>query len=237
MATPPTFVAAYEPASNWANTTTPKTASTTVVAGDLLVCVGGTADAATTLATPTGGTSLTWTLRQSHVLASHSGLWAWTAPVVTSETFSASIVRAGNTSNFWGFEIFRFSNHGGLGTTTKGSNSAGGAPLLNITTTGDNSAIVYVSGDWNAVDGTVRTYRTLPGTLTETSYFRDASQWGLYAGYYADAGATGVKGTGISAPTGQEDTIIAVEVLGTTAGTSSWLPGRKRSRLGALLQM
>src|SRR5688500_17869710 len=120
----PTFVAEYE--TVWNTATSPKTASVTTAVNDRLVCIAVTADAASTLATPTGGTSLTWALAQSHTLSSHCAVYAWTATASTAESFTCSITRSGNTGNWWGFNVLRFSGSDGFGASAKSNNSASG---------------------------------------------------------------------------------------------------------------
>jgi hypothetical protein len=214
MAAPP-FVAEYE--SAWNVDTTPKTQSVTVNNGDLLVIVGVTADSVTTLNTPTGG-GLTYTARGAINVSSRCSVYAWSAPATSGQTFTLSVTRSGTTGVFWGFNVLRFSGSAGIGANPS-TNAAGAAPTLNVTASQANSAIVVVSADWNAVDGTSRTWRANAGALTEVTYFRDSGQYTVYAGYHADAGTATTDAVGLSAPAGQTYSIIAVEVLG-SSGTA-----------------
>jgi hypothetical protein len=210
MATPPTFVAEYE--SSWAVTTTPKTVSVTVAVGDVLVIVGAIAEAqSTALSTPTGG-GLTYTLRQSHTTIGFCGVYLWTATAASAQTFTMSVAESG-TSDVWGFTVLRFSGSDGVAASAKAQVS-GGAPSVALTTANANSAVVVFSADWNAFDGTSRTWLTGAGPLTEQTYFRDAVKYTVYGGFHADAGVAGSKTVGLSAPTGQKYSIVAVEVRG-----------------------
>ena len=76
MTTPPTFVTAYSPASDWSTTTTPKTQTVTTSTGDVLVVLGGSEDSSTTLGTPTDGTN-TYALQQNSLVASTCGGYSW----------------------------------------------------------------------------------------------------------------------------------------------------------------
>lgn len=211
MPTPPTFVTEYE--TDWSATTTPKTISVTVSAGDTLAIFGMTGDAAFTLATPTGG-GLTYLLKQSVVVASYGTVYIWTTTSGSSQTFTLSISESGGSA-LWAYNALRFSGSSGIGASNK-TNVNGGAPSLGLTTTGDNSAIVVANVDWNAADGTTRTWRTANTAATEVTYFRDAANYTVYGAYHADSGAAGSKTVGLSAPSGQKYSIAAVEILGSS---------------------
>lgn len=223
--TAPTFVAEYE-ASSWSTTSTPKTVSVTTAVGDVLVVVALGENQLGTLATPTGGTGLTWTLRQQATAtptSDWSQLYVWTATATTAQTFTMSIARSG-TAIAWGFICYRYSGSTGIGATAK-TNVSGGAPSLDLTTTADDSAIVIGNSDWNAVDGASRTWRSVNGAAaTEQAYFRGSTTYAIYSGRHVNAGAAGVKTVGLSAPSGQKYTIVAVEVLGTASGSTTVTP-------------
>lgn len=80
MPTPPSFVASYSPDSDWTTATSPKAQSVLANAGDMLLVLGGTADAATTLGTPSDGSNA-YTLAQSQVTATFCAAYAWSATV------------------------------------------------------------------------------------------------------------------------------------------------------------
>lgn len=207
----PTFVAEYETAA-W-NTTGDKSVSVTVATGDALVVLATSEDNGSAF-TPSGG-SLTYTSQQSIFVASDCGTQAWTVdPVGSGQTFTLQITN-GSGAKKWGFNVLRFS--GASGFTSAKTNSTG-APSLSITTTQDNSAIAIINGDWNAADGTTRTWRTVNGSAaTEQSYARDSAAFTAYVGYHADAGTAGAKTVGLSAPSGQQFAIIAVEIKGSAS--------------------
>lgn len=211
--TAPTFIQEAEIAWNTAANAVPSlvTASFSVQTGDVLVAVGATSDQSVTL-TVSGG-SLTWTQQQVVNVASNCWVAVWTAIATSSTSFAVTFTRSASADVFYGGNVLIFRGSSGVGASAKTNTT--GAPSLNLTTTAANSAIVVATADWNAVDGASRTWRTGAGALSEVSYFRDASQYTLYAGYHADAGAVGSKTVGLSAPAGQRYAIVAVEVKGT----------------------
>lgn len=219
MATPPTFVAEYE--SVW-NTTAAKSVSVTVAAGDTLVVFGVTEDSQYTLNTPTGG-SLTYTLQQSVVVSSYTSVFIWTAPCPSSQSFTLQVTS--NIPGTFGINVARFSGSSGIGASSK-TNVTGSAPSLGLTTTGANSAIVAAIGDWNAIDGTSRTWRTVNGITPtagngqELTYSRQVGLYVAYGAYWSDAGTAGSKTVGVSSPSGQAYAIVAVEVLGVAGGSA-----------------
>lgn len=233
MATPPTFVADYS--TGFSATTSPRTVSTTVGVGDLLAVMGGTEDGALPLTTPSGG-GLTYTLQQSiELITNFATAYGWTAPSNSSQTYTLSQGFTGGGTHLFGSDALRFSGSDGVGASAK-TNVTSGAPSLNITTTQDNSAICVVVTDWNATDGASRTWRTVnsitpsAGNGYERVYFFDSSRATAYVAYYPDAGAAGLKTVGLSAPTGQKYSIVAVEIKGTAGASATWLPqpGRRR---------
>lgn len=223
MATPPTFEAEYEVA-DWTVSTTPRTVTPTTNSGDKLVVAAVTADELTQLTSPPTGNSLTYTLAQSITLTDWCQAYGWTAPDDTGGAgWTLSVSETGSGAPPWGFTALRFSGSDGFGASAK-TNVDGAAPSLDITTQQDNSAIVVMVGDWNAVDGSSRTWRTVNG-ITPTAanslervYARDAVNYTVYVAYYSDAGTAGTKTVGLSAPTGQKYSIIAIEVKGTASG-------------------
>lgn len=195
--------------------------SISVADGDLLVVLALGANAVSILSTtaPTNtGTALTYTQRISVPAAADTNVGRaimWTAPSSSSQTINVTCTRPMGSSGSppWGFQWWVISSQNGVGavaSATTGSNTQA------ITTTGANSMLLGGSSDWNAVDGTSRTRRTINGsTGTEHNYFRDSAQYTTYTQSYADAGATGSKTFGYSAPTGQQTAIAVIEILAT----------------------
>lgn len=135
-----------------------------------------------------------------------------------SLTITATAVNIG-TSMWWGLNARVWRGSDGVGVSNKENGTDGGSgtePSLAMNGITAHSAIVMTNGDWNAVDGASRTYRTADaGSFTETLYFRDAARFTVYGGSYLDVGASGGNlAIGLSAPTGQTYSTIGVEVLG-----------------------
>lgn len=208
-----------ESETTWNDSTNTKTASVSVFdASDLLVVLSCTEDNAYPLGTPTGA-SLTYTSAQLVSVANYTRAQVWTAPSISTSSFSVSISESPTDIGWWGANVLKFSGTQGVGASSK-TNVASGAPSLGLTTTQDNSAIAVIVGDWSAQDGTTRTWRTVNGITPtagnglEVTYFRDSSHYAVYVAYYTDAGAAGAKTVGLSAPGSQKYSIIAVEILG-----------------------
>ena len=203
----PTFVNEYETA--WTGASPKTTGSFAVQTGDVLVASSMSEDAPTTV-TISGG-SLTWTQQQVVNVTGYGWVSIWTATVDTAKTMSVTYTRATGTNNFGG-SVFQFRN-ASIGTSAK-TNVASGAPTLNLTTTQANSAIVVANDDWTALSGTSRVWRTNAGPFTQRSYATVAGAYTIYGGFHPNAGAVGTYAVGLSAPTGQKYSIVAVEVKG-----------------------
>ncbi len=219
----PTFVAEYE-STGFPTGVTPQTVSVTAAVDDFLVCYGLTQDVGRTLGTPTGGAGLVWTLATSLAgITNFGNAYIWTATAVTAETFTFSLAGTDGGGQNYCFDVLRFSGSGGKGAVAA-THATATAPSLNITTITTNSAVVVANVDWQALDGTSRTWRTGAGALTETTYARDATSFAVYGGYHANSGTAGVKTVGLSAPSGQDYSIVAVEVLPAASKTPPY-PG------------
>lgn len=207
--TAPSFVSENE-VSSWSTTGASKsTSSFAVQAGDVLVAYGMTEDSPNSLSI--SGGSLTWTQQQLVNTSSYGRAYVWTATASSTTSITVTFTRSG--SGQYGGDVLVFRGSGGIGASSKTNTT--GAPSLALTTTQANSAIVTASVDWNAVSGSSRTWRTGAGTLTETTYATDPAHGTFYGGYHASAGAAGSKTVGLSAPSGQQYAIVAVEVKGT----------------------
>jgi hypothetical protein len=226
VATPPTLVAEYE--SSWTTTTTPKTVTPTIAANDRLVIVGMSANDTTQVNTPTDnlGTSLTYTLRQTiQNVNDFCFLRLWTAEVTggQSGSFTLTATRAG-VADPWGFTCLRFSGVSAFGATSQNNGEDGAGSQANLTTTQENSAIVCFAADWNATDGSTRTWRTVnsitptAGNGFEKTYASNPASYEVYGAYYPDAGAAGVKTCGVIVPGAQRFSIATMELKGVLAG-------------------
>jgi hypothetical protein len=215
----PTFVADY-PSADWTGTASPKTEATVVATGDVLVDVAGRENTNATLATPTGGSSITWDQLQALSAGSFGGASIWKSqPSGQSYTNSQGSGGSSGSAEF-GFDIYRYSGSDGLGVSKQASGTSGAA-TFSLTTTRDNSAIVLVITDWNSVDGASRVWATVNG-ITPTAgngyervYQRTAGNYTAYSAYYPDVGTAGPKTIGITTPSsGMNWAVLAVEVFG-----------------------
>jgi hypothetical protein len=206
--TAPTYIGEAE--VSWSTTTASKTTSSFAVqAGDVLVAYGMSEDTPDELAI--SGGSLTWTQRQRVDESDYGPDYVWTATVDTTKSMTVTITRTSGLTEYGG-DVLIFRGSGGIGASAQAHDT--GAPSLSLTTTQANSAIVVAAVDWNAVSGSSRTWRTGAGALTETSYFTHAGHYTIFGGLHAGAGAAGAKTVGLTAPAGQQYSIVAIEVKG-----------------------
>lgn len=236
--TPPTEVDESE--GTWSHTGTSETitgVATGAASGRALAVLAASADSPQTISSPTGG-SLTYTLQQSNVIGSNANTYLWTAIPSTDQTFSLGLTGSAN-GNPWSANVLTWSGSDGIGASAKSNGT--GAPSLTFSTLHDNSAVAVLVADWNAVN-TARTWRTVNGLTPtagngmEKSYFADGTNYTVYAAVYTDCGTAGSKQFGLSAPTGQKYTMVAVEIRGTAVAGATSAPPRRRL-IGALLDM
>lgn len=209
----PIFAASYSSAYNTSTST--KDLTITTQAGDTLVVYGGGENEGVTLSTPAGN-SISFTLQQSIVVSGYASAYMWTGVDSTGATsWTLSCTGGGGR---WGFSCLIFRNTVGIGASNK-TNAAGTAPSLNLTTTSNNSAVVVFNGDWDAQNGSSRTWLTVNGITpssgnNEIDYSYTSGVWTAYGAYYPSVGTAGSVTVGLSAPTNQTYSIVAVEVKG-----------------------
>ena len=216
MATAPTVTKLYEVPS-WTATTSPRTSSSlTVAAGDVLVVLaaGSSSNGALSVS---DSASLTWS-GTSVTTSGYTPVYLWTATVVTAGSLTVTVTRASGSS-YYGFVVLKAASCGGVGTPVTGSGTSGG-PSLAITTTTDNSAIAYISGDYNSVSVTSRAWRQVNSVNPTEDYVGTPSS-SLYIAHYGDAGTANSKTAGLSAPTGQKWSVVAVELKPTARVTKT----------------
>lgn len=183
-----------------------------------------------TLAISNSGTAQSWTQQQVVNVASYTWITIWTAIASVGQSMTVTVTRNADPggTDLFGCNALTFRGSDGVGASAK-TNVSSGAPSLALTTVAANSAIIAINGDWNAADGTTRTWRTInsitptAGNGLEVTYFRNAAQWTIYGAYWNDAGAAGSKTTGISAPSTMKYSIVAVEVKGAAGAATRGL--------------
>lgn len=225
--TPPTFVAEYE-VSTWTTTATPKTVTPTIAAGDCLVIGAITTDVSSTITTPPTdnlGTHLTYTLHQTIAVTDFCYLRLWSAFVDGGQSgpFNLNVARGG-TAGIWGYNCLRFSGVSAIGATAQNNGEDGQGNQKDMTTLGDNSVVVEFNGDWNAADGTTRTWRTVNGVAPsagngfEKTYQSNGGNYATYGAYWPDTGTAGSKTFGMTVPALQRFALGLIELRGVTAG-------------------
>lgn len=239
MATPPTVTEVAETAWN-ASPASVNSGLQTYATGDIIVILGGTGDAASTLSiSKTAGTATLSAFTQQQVISTSGSAYSsiWTATVTAGGTATITLTKSAG-GNFIGGSFLKIdaATTDGLGQSAKAVIATGG-PTLTFTTLADNSALIVFTTDWNAIDGTVRTWRTPSGSsaIVESTYFRDSANWTVYAGVHADAGAVGSKTVGLSAPVGQKYSLVAIEIKGITA-TATSQPFPRRPERGLVMR-
>src|SRR3972149_1302960 len=179
-----------------------------VAVGDVIVVMAATEDTPTTINSVSDSVN-TYTSRQNNTTSGNCAARCWTAVASTATTLTVQVNWSSNSS-FVGFAVMVWGN-AAYGTSAAETNTTE-APSLSITTTKANSIMWYIQADWNAVDGASRTWRTVNVSATDRAYFRDAAHYGIYVATWSDTGATGAKTPGLSAPSGQKTSSIAVEI-------------------------
>ena len=212
----PTFISENE-ATEWFLTGSTSTKSISVQTGDIIVAWAADEQAAGTLKIAIEGGGLTWTERKVGKGAgtSYNVMWTATATSTTTVEVKFTVSGAGEFGGIghWGYNIFVWRGSAGVGAVEMVEKGSGG-PLVSITTTAKNSALVMGNADFKAKEG-ARTYRTASaGTFTEQTFATGTSQYTVDGGYYANAGTAGVKEVGLTAPGEETYTTIVVEILG-----------------------
>jgi hypothetical protein len=192
-----------------------------VAAGDTLVVLATAGGTSRTFTAPSGG-GLTFTLQASALPSSGTSfgnVYVWTASAASAQTFALSFNPVGGTSDSWSGQVLRFS-----GVTSVGASSSGhapGAPSLSLTTTSANSTVVFGSTDYYALDGSTRRWVTSSGPATEDGYDMLSGYQTDYFGHYGSLGSAGAKTVGISSPTGQHWSAVALELVGSAGSSQS----------------
>jgi hypothetical protein len=215
----PTFVS-YG-ASVFNTNATPKSVSPTVQVGDTIVIFGLTGNDLTQINTPSDGVN-TYSSPQTIQVTDFVFGKVWTTTATTNATLTISATRAGTGGDHWGIGYIVHRNSAGIGTSNKAN--ASGAPSVSLTTSA-NSAVFAFLGDWNAGATTGKTWRTVNGITptagngAEKMATLDSGIYTTYAAVWSDTGSAGTNSYGMTAPTGQKYSIIAIEILASAGGT------------------
>lgn len=207
--TPPT-VSDYQ-ASNWTDTGTTETTGTfTWSAGAFVVAVGSAESGSAALSTPTA-TGLSFSLASSINTGDGSDTvsYVWTASPGSSG--SGAVTSGAGSAVGAGISVFAFTGSNGLGATATLDNSA--AKVISLTRAHNNSAVVNVMGDWNAVNDTTVNTSPAGGVVRQAS--NAPSRATFFVNSWGDQGSSGNTSYGITDHTGTVDMSgIVVEVRG-----------------------
>lgn len=173
--------------------------------------MGATENGGASLATPTA-TGLTFSLINSINTGSSGNcavyLWTATAGSNGSSTLTSTV---NATSNQRGLAAYAFSGSDGLGTVATMVGSA--SKTTSLTRAYDNSAVINLMADWNAVSDTSVTATPVDGTVRQTGYFSGAATF--FLSEWGDQGAAGTASYGIANHTGTvRMSGIVVEIKG-----------------------
>lgn len=205
--TGPTYVAATA-----SGAMTAPTVNVSALAGDFLVAAAGSSNGDTTLAAPTGVTGLTWTLRANTTTSgsSNSHQYIWTAPVSAPVSGTLTFTATAGAGTCWA-SVQQWRGVSGVGATISPA-VISGVPSASITTTAANSGLSIAITDFWAVSA-AHTWITSAGTFTEAYYLQAGSALTAYSGAVTGTGTAGAKTVGVSAPSGQVASLVAVELL------------------------
>jgi hypothetical protein len=217
----PTLSASFNVNSAGVDTSTLTSPSFTPAVGDVIVVKGVTWDVPPGINAPTDTQGNTYTRRAHMATANHvsSSIWATTAGTGASMTVSAGVTDACEHS----ITVERWTA-AALDTTPASAADVGsGSPSLTITTTQPFSAVTWCNGDGAGghlgQDPTGRTYNTTSATPVEDG-IHDGSAYVAYFVWQLAASA-GSQTFGITAPTGQNWSLAAMEVLDIPVGTDA----------------
>jgi len=211
----PTFVS-FASTTPISLTTSPLTLSITTLAGDYVVAYafmdGG--QASFTIS----GNSLDWNsigTNREWWTSSGEAWWAKDPAGGTAWTLSIGSVPSGLK---WTIGAWVWRGVSVVGSTVYSYDGDGVFPQKTLSVPQVDSAILFAAADFNAIDGTGRTFLQINGASpTEDKYERLVNSQTIYAARYANAGPAGAKVAGLSAPQYQSPTSFAVELRGVLA--------------------
>lgn len=208
----PTLVSYTESASGFNNNlgTTRTASGISVLNGDLLVVFGAQEDISGTFGAPTSTGVTFGAAKQTNASSNNCRSYLYTGSI-TADNASQSVSATVPSGKYSGLAVFVM--RGAAYGTSVAETAVSEAPSIDLTATKAGSIGLYIQADWNAGDGTSRTWRTINSIVgTERAYMRNSSAYTVYVGSWSNLGATGAKTFGLSAPSGQQISQIAVEI-------------------------
>lgn len=206
----------YTDTSNALNNRTLTWGAFTSSIGDLLIVKVATEDAGSSirvLAPSASSGGVTFTKQVENIVSSHTYGAIYTGSVTTAPTggqITVTSAPAGAGSTLHAGVLCQYVNAKIAATPATANTNGTGAPSSTITTTANGSIVESLNGDWAAVDGSSRAYLS---SGVEQGYVRDASGARASLYFWRQAAATaGSQTIGLSAPTGQTYSMLAIEI-------------------------
>jgi hypothetical protein len=216
-----------------ASGSTETTPSMSWSAGDFVAVLGMVEDVSISLTTPGGLTNLTLSAVAGTPTTASSACrgyaWTGTASGSGSGAFSTTL---SNSSKHGGLMVAIFSGSDGLGNTAIDI-ALGATTTQSLVRGSNNSAVVQIWGDWNAVNDTAVTWNN-SGTQRLADFQSGSST--QFAGSWGDQGAAGTTSYGFTGHAGGASMIaIALEIKGTAGGAGAggfpFRPGHPMSHM------
>jgi hypothetical protein len=201
---------------DWTSTTSPKTVTLSIRAGDVLVVGAGSGATAGLGDPPTNdGAALTWTLQQA-TFGSSVNFAVWTATGDSTRTLVVSFTNSAGTKwGCWG-RVWRGSL--GIGSSAMIGPDASSPYTATLTTLGNNSAVDMTTTEGQGFSGAYTYYTASAGPFIERlGQAGDAGGGGPVhrCGFYPVVGPLGTYTVGWTTPSGSASGyVIAVEVRG-----------------------
>lgn len=202
-----TFAGSYTPASDWTTAASPKSATVTASTGNLVVALGGTADAGTTLTSPSSGAGgpATWNLLKSSVTAGTCAGYAWSGVMPAPGALSVTTASLPN-ANIGTAYSQALAASGGTGAGYTWTVSAGSLPAWASLSAGG-----VISGS--------------PSTGSTASFTVQVTDSGSNTATRALALTTVAANNPSWSPGGSWTLVFDDEFTGTTLDTAKWQPG------------
>ena len=221
---------------SWTEATFPRsTAAIAVTAGDIIVAAGIVENAVEPLTISTGAgstcTTSAWSVQRTLAESGHCYVKLATATVTGDGNLVVQFT-LGESYIFGGFATV-WNATDGLGTVSP-TNAFGNQSACSVsfdpTSTGTDSAIVMVVGDWET--DAVSAVLTNMGAFTEIERAQESTAYSAYAGYHANCGTAGAANIGVNSST-MKWSLVAIEVKGTAGGGATNIPVTMTDALNA----
>jgi hypothetical protein len=224
--------------SVWGSTTSPKTLTLTTAPGDLIVVYamsesdnsGGGIPISATLT----GNGLTWTLAQSNggvtgVTPNRgSGKMWWAIDPTGGTEWTLTATRPASGAHQWGIGaiVIAAADHNGVGASNSVTSDGTAGWNVPLTTTADNSSVLFAMVDWSANTNQGKVWNTVNGfepeqfrgNMGELTYWAITTNYAVYAAFYPDVGVAGLDQYAITNGTFGGMTLMAIEIKKAVGG-------------------